>query len=52
MNRTRASVLAIHRLLVAFPAAGQMTGTEHGEWRYWGGDEGSSRYTPAAQITA
>jgi quinoprotein glucose dehydrogenase len=30
----------------------QHTGTENGEWRYWGGDEASSRYAPLAQIDA
>ncbi|MEK9504756.1 outer membrane protein assembly factor BamB family protein [Gaopeijia maritima] len=33
-------------------AGGSRTGTENGEWRYWGGDEGSSRYTPADQLDA
>lgn len=27
-------------------------GTQHGEWRYWGGDEASSRYSPLDQINA
>jgi quinoprotein glucose dehydrogenase len=31
-------------------AGGARTGTENGEWRYWGGDEGSSRYSPLDQI--
>ncbi|NNK62632.1 MAG: PQQ-binding-like beta-propeller repeat protein, partial [Gemmatimonadetes bacterium] len=31
-------------------AGGARTGTEDGEWRYWGGDEGSSRYSPLDQI--
>ena len=25
-------------------------GTDQGEWRYWGGDERSSRYSPLAEI--
>ncbi len=33
-------------------AGGARTGTEAGEWRYWGGDEGSSRYSPLDQINA
>ncbi len=33
-------------------AGGARMGTEGGEWRYWGGDEGSSRYSPADQIDA
>jgi quinoprotein glucose dehydrogenase len=36
----------------AHPAVSQRTGTENGEWRYWGGDEGSSRYSPLDQIDA
>jgi len=27
-------------------------GTANGEWRYWGGDEGSTRYSPLDQINA
>lgn len=40
--------------LVATPTGtlAQRTGTEGGEWRYWGGDEGSSRYSPLDQIDA
>ena len=38
--------------LTAGAAAGQRMGTEGGEWRYWGGDEGSSRYSPLDQIDA
>jgi quinoprotein glucose dehydrogenase len=37
---------------VVADAGGTRTGTEGGEWRYWGGDEGSSRYSPADQIDA
>ena len=33
------------------PAFGQR-GTENGQWRYWGGDEGSTRYSPLDQIDA
>lgn len=39
-------LLATHRL------DAQRRGTENGEWRYWGGDEGSSRYSPLDQINA
>ena len=28
------------------------SGTENGEWRYWGGDAASSRYSPLAQVDA
>ena len=33
------------------PAHAQI-GTENGEWRYWGGDERSTRYSPVDQIDA
>jgi quinoprotein glucose dehydrogenase len=36
--------------LAALPAFAQAKGTEKGEWRYWGGDERSSRYSPLDQI--
>ena len=36
----------------AAPASAQRKGTEKGEWRYWGADEGSSRYSPLDQINA
>ncbi|GMR24180.1 MAG: hypothetical protein BMS9Abin37_2694 [Acidobacteriota bacterium] len=29
-----------------------VSGTAHGEWRYWSGDERSSRYSPLDQINA
>ena len=32
--------------------AQQGLGTEDGQWRYWGGDERSSRYSPLDQINA
>jgi quinoprotein glucose dehydrogenase len=50
MNRNRGGASALLALLLALPASAQMTGTEGGEWRYWGADEASSRYTPADQI--
>jgi quinoprotein glucose dehydrogenase len=35
------------------PAAlAQHGGTQNGEWRYWGGDEGSTRFSPLDQIDA
>jgi glucose dehydrogenase len=36
----------------AAPAAAQERGNPHGEWRYWGGDAWSTRYSPLDQITA
>ncbi|HUF51902.1 MAG TPA: PQQ-binding-like beta-propeller repeat protein, partial [Longimicrobiales bacterium] len=35
---------------LAAPAAGQDRGNPHGEWRYWGGDAWSTRYSPLDQI--
>ncbi len=49
------AVLAIVGVLIigwADPALSQRKGTENGEWHYWGGDEGSSRYSPLDQINA
>ena len=43
------AVLAMAGVLLlgwSHPAQSQRKGTENGEWRYWGGDEGSSRYSP------
>jgi quinoprotein glucose dehydrogenase len=37
---------------LSLPASAQRTGTEDGEWRFWGGDEGGSRYAPLDQIDA
>jgi quinoprotein glucose dehydrogenase len=47
-----ATGLAVAALLAAPPASAQHQGTEKGEWRYWGGDEASSRYSPLDQIDA
>jgi quinoprotein glucose dehydrogenase len=38
--------------LSASPRAHGRAGTQGGEWRYWGGDEGSTRYSPLDQINA
>ncbi|MAG70947.1 MAG: PQQ-binding-like beta-propeller repeat protein [Vicinamibacterales bacterium] len=50
------AALTLGAVLGAMPAAfAQQTthsGTENGEWRYWGGDAASSRYSPLDQITA
>jgi quinoprotein glucose dehydrogenase len=48
----RAAALAVVALLAAASASAQHKGTENGEWRYWGGDEASSRYSPLDQIDA
>jgi len=44
--------LAVAAVLAASPASAQHAGTEKGEWRYWGGDEASTRYSPLDQIDA
>ncbi len=49
------AVLAMAGVLLlgwSHPAQSQRKGTENGEWRYWGGDEGSSRYSPLDQVNA
>ncbi|MEM1434416.1 MAG: PQQ-binding-like beta-propeller repeat protein [Pseudomonadota bacterium] len=38
--------------LLTGAAYGDRSGTANGEWRYWGGDEFSSRYSPLDQINA
>jgi quinoprotein glucose dehydrogenase len=40
---------ALGILFAAVPAAAQ-TGTQNGEWRYYGGDDRSTRYSPLDQI--
>ncbi|MFQ5568425.1 MAG: PQQ-binding-like beta-propeller repeat protein [Rhodothermales bacterium] len=45
----RVLFLALVAVWWTAPVVGQ-NGTENGEWRYWGGDEQSSRYSPLDQI--
>ncbi len=59
--RRRAGARLVHGMLVAgllagigttpAPAVAQQD-TPHGEWRYWGGDAASTRYSPLDQIHA
>ncbi len=44
--------LLLASFLAAPPLSAQHQGTDKGEWRYWGGDEASSRYSPLEQIDA
>lgn len=44
--------LAAQEAPAASPADDPRPGVPPGEWRYWGGDERSSRYTPLDQIDA
>lgn len=48
----RGFALWVAALGLALPLGAQQLGTENGEWRYWGGDERSSRYSPLDQINA
>lgn len=48
LNLTR-STLAVGFLATALPLAAQ-TGTQNGQWRYYGGDDRNTRYTPLDQI--
>ena len=54
LNCCAAMVAAL--CLMSMPAVGQQggssTGTENGEWRHWGGDTFSTRYSPLDQINA
>jgi len=46
-------MLALGLLAVAtFPVSAQDFGNPDGEWRYWGGDMASTRYSPLDQINA
>ena len=47
-----AAALAAVFALGAHSVSAQGKGTEKGEWRYWGADERSSRYSPIDQISA
>ena len=51
-NATLVATIVVLVAGTARPASAQHTGTANGEWRYWGGDEGSTRYAPLDQITA
>ena len=48
---TRMLCLTMLIVMGTIPVAAQ-NGTENGQWRYWGGDEGSTRYSPLDQINA
>ena len=52
--RARASLLASACMALGATAAhaGLNDGTANGDWRYWGGDEASTRYAPLDQINA
>ena len=44
-----ATLVCLLLMVVALPLRGQ-NGATNGEWRVWGGDGGTSRYSPLAQI--
>jgi len=53
VRRTRILSLTFMVLLVAMGSgSAQDRGTPYGEWRYWGGDAWSTRYSPLDQIDA
>ena len=37
---------------VAQPGSPLVRGNAYGEWRHWGADQWSTRYSPLAQVTA
>ena len=47
-----AAAVAALVLPLAFASDRPFVGTANGEWRYWGGDEASTRYSPLDQINA
>jgi glucose dehydrogenase len=51
MRAVRSSSILFAALLASTQVLAQ-TGTRDGEWRYWGGDAGSTRYAPLDQINA
>jgi glucose dehydrogenase len=48
---TGAAIIALTTAAAAATPS-RHAGTLNGEWRYWGGDEGSTRYSPLDQINA
>ena len=50
LNRYLAGAL-LTALVLAGPAGSAQQGVKNGEWRSYGGDNGSSRYAPFDQIT-
>ncbi len=51
ISRIRPAIGVLGVLTAVMPLAAQ-TGTENGEWRYYGGDDYSTRYSPLDQIDA
>jgi glucose dehydrogenase len=47
-----ASGMAAALVLLAGPLGAQERGNPYGEWRYWGADAGSTRWSPLDQINA
>jgi len=45
-------LLTIFTVIWPLPGQAQQSKTSYGEWRYWGGDERSSRYSSLDQINA
>ena len=49
---TLVSILTVGLVVSLVAEDDHVSGTANGEWRYWGGDERSSRYSPLDQINA
>ena len=49
---TRAIPISILTILLACPCIHAQQGTKNGEWRYYGGDSGTTKYAPLNQIHA
>ena len=46
------SILTVGLVVPLVAKDDHVSGTANGEWRHWGGDERSSRYSPLDQISA
>src|SRR5215216_7456182 len=49
---TRVPVFSLGSLLLLSPLAHAQQGATNGEWRYYGGDAGNTKYSPLDQINA
>src|SRR5215216_3765069 len=49
---TRVPVFSLGALLLLSPLARAQHGATNGEWRYYGGDAGNTKYSPLDQIDA
>ena len=49
---TKRAVPAVLAVVSAVPFAMAQKGAQNGEWHYYGGDQGNTRYAPYDQINA